>query len=140
MIQGRLVAAAASGVTVQLNAQLEDAVWHEALNAVAACAAANAARAAAAEARRNLRAGKHEAAAAAELAGAEPPAGVATASAASKTRDAAAQGEAPPDAPAGAGQGATAVNAQELDQALRLHSQVGAVKTLKVLENILRHP
>jgi sRNA-binding protein len=138
VLQGDRHTAIYGGATVHLSARVDDAVWHQALGAIAVTAAAHAAHAAESEARRQLRVAEQQmdspaaseetaaalqrAAAAQQLDGALAPA--------------AAQPEPSPPQQAAVQQHLTAINAQELDAALRLHGQVG---NSAVASAVVRH-
>ena len=138
VLQGDLQTAISAGATVRLSADMDDVVWHQALGAIAVSAAAHAAHAAESEARRLLRAAEQQTQSPA--APEEAAAGLQQAATARQLggapATAAAWPEPSPPHQAATQQHPTAVNAQELDAALRLHGQVGNVAVAFV---VVRH-
>jgi hypothetical protein len=126
--QGGTHPAIDGGATVRLSMHIDDAAWRQALSAIAASAAARAAQAAAAEIWRQLRAAQQQPrlpAVTQEVAA--EPSGLLAEMQAGDTPAAAADQPCQHSAPqAAVRQEAAAVNARELESALRLHGQVGS--------------
>ena len=128
MLQGDLHTAISGGATVHLSAHVDDVVWHQALGAIAVTAAAHAAHAAESEACCQLRVAEQQMdspAASEEAAAAALQQAVAARQLDGAPATAAAGPEPSPPQQAAVQQHLTAINAQELDAALRLHGQVG---------------
>jgi hypothetical protein len=123
VLQGSAHRAIHGGATVHLGTHIDDAAWHKGLRAIAATAAVRAAQAAGSETWRQLRAAEQHTVspAATEAAAAGSPAPPAAGQLHNACVATAAQPEPEPAVP----QRTTAVNAQELESALRLHGQVG---------------
>lgn len=112
---------------MHLSARVDDAVWHQALGTIAVTAASDAAHAADSEARRQLRVAEQQidSPAAFEETAADLQQAAAARQLDGAPATAAAQPEPSPSQQAAVQQHLTAINAQELDAALRLHGQVG---------------
>lgn len=129
VLQGDRHTAIDGGATVHLSARVDDAVWHQALSAIAVTAAAHAAHAAKSEVHHQLRVAEQHmyAPAAPEEATAALQQAAAARQLDGAPATAAAQPESSAPHQAAVQQHLTAINAQELDAALRLHGQVGNV-------------
>jgi hypothetical protein len=136
MLQGNTNPVVVGGTTVHLSSHMGEAVWRQSLAAIAVAAATRAAQAAAIEVRRQLRLADRRVRlpAASEATSPEYSRQAAVRQVNGAHAAALPQPQPEPDAAsrAAARQDTTAVNAQELESALRLHGQVGndvAVKT-----------